>query len=228
MKDLTGKRFGRLIVLRDSGKRYKGNVFLLCKCDCGKLIETREDSLKSGRVRSCGCLRIDNLKGKTFGKLTVLRESKERRKNAILWECLCLCGRFTKAMGSNLRSGKTKSCGYHCAFKYKHGDSRPQTRLYRAWADMKKRCVNPNNKAYKYYGKRGIKVCAQWKDNYRAFKFWAILNGYQDNLTIDRIDNDGDYSPQNCQWITCSENSKKSNLNRDRNKKGRFCLSQDL
>lgn len=90
--------------------------------------------------------------------------------------------------------------------RYKHGDC--QTRLYNIWKCMRKRCNNPNNPRYKNYGGRGVKVCKEW-DDYRIFKIWAIMCGYHDNLTIDRIDNDGDYDSDNCQWMTNSENSKK-------------------
>lgn len=83
-----------------------------------------------------------------------------------------------------------------------------EPRLYRTWIDMKQRCHNPNNKAYPRYGGRGITVCDEWRNDYAAFEAWAISNGYKDNLTIDKIDNDKGYSPDNCQWITQSENSK--------------------
>lgn len=82
-------------------------------------------------------------------------------------------------------------------------------RLYWIWQDMKKRCFNPKNKNYKWYGSKGIKVCDEWKNNYQNFKDWALSNGYTDKLTIDRIDSKKDYEPLNCQWITQSENSKK-------------------
>jgi len=94
---------------------------------------------------------------------------------------------------------------------YKHGEARSgkETRLYRVWDSMKQRCFNPRDKAYKWYGGRGIIICLEWKNNYSAFKFWAILNGYQEGLTIDRIDNDGNYEPNNCQFITKEENARK-------------------
>ena len=82
-------------------------------------------------------------------------------------------------------------------------------RLYWIWQDMKKRCYNPNCKCFKWYGGKGINVCEEWKDSYPNFKAWALSNGYEDGLTIDRIENYKDYAPFNCQWITQSENSKK-------------------
>lgn len=86
-----------------------------------------------------------------------------------------------------------------------------QTRLYRIWASMKQRCNNPNNADYKWYGGRGIKVCPQWENNFEAFERWSLANGYKENLTIDRIDNENGYNPGNCQWITRSDNARKNN-----------------
>lgn len=168
---------------------------------------------------------MDDLRGKRFGKLIVLEDSGERKRRNIVWKCICDCGNITMVKADNLKTGKTKSCGCFrrdIAKKkmYKHGESYGdlRSRLYETWTNMKTRCCNSNNKAYKSYGKREITVCDEWKNNYRAFKFWAILNGYQDNLTIDRIDNDGNYEPNNCQFITQSENLKKMWANNERRK----------
>ena len=86
---------------------------------------------------------------------------------------------------------------------------RENKRLYWIWQDMKKRCYNPNCKCFKWYGGKGVQVCEDWKNSYPKFKDWALLNGYTDKLTLDRIDNNKNYEPLNCQWITQSENSKK-------------------
>jgi len=101
-----------------------------------------------------------------------------------------------------------------------HGDSckGKRSRLYIIWTDIKLRCLYPKHKSYKNYGGKGIKICDEWKNNYVAFKSWALANGYQQNLTIDRIDNDESYCPKNCRWLTLSENSRNRGLKRWRKK----------
>lgn len=159
---------------------------------------------------------MNNLTGKRFGRLTALEDSGERKSCHIVWRCMCDCGKITPVIGTDLKSGHTKSCGClridalkKITYKHGGGSSKSINRLYRIWINMKGRCYNSVNKAYKYYGERGIKVCDEWRNNYSLFRFWALLNGYQENLTIDRIDNDGNYKPSNCQFITQSENTKK-------------------
>lgn len=154
-----------------------------------------------------------NLTGQRFDRLLAIKDSGKRKNNHAVWLCRCDCGNLAEILACHLKSRNTQSCGCLRREKamyinYKHGGT--ITRIYGIWADMNRRCFNQNNKSYKYYGGRGIKVCSEWKDNFVAFRFWAILSGYKDNLTIDRIDNDGNYEPDNCQWITQSENSKKS------------------
>lgn len=161
----------------------------------------------------------EDLTGEKFGKLTVIHTSGKRHGTNVLWTCLCDCGTPKNIRGTDLKSGHTKSCG--CLNKdslrnnqrnLKHGGN--GTRLYRIWVYMRKRCHNPKDSNYKYYGAKGINVCDEWRDNFVAFRFWAILNGYQENLTIDRINNNGNYEASNCQWITKSENSIKSHQER--------------
>lgn len=96
-------------------------------------------------------------------------------------------------------------------FETKHGMAR--TRLYRTWANMKNRCGKEYDKEYKYYGGRGISVCKEWATSFEKFKEWALSNGYQDNLTIDRIDVNGNYEPKNCRWITRQEQNKNASSN---------------
>jgi hypothetical protein len=112
----------------------------------------------------------------------------------------------------------TRAYKKHAARKEgKHGDTRgnDRLRLYKIWAGMKNRCSRKSQCVpYKYYGSRGISVCPEWRTSYQAFRSWALANGYQENLVIDRKDNNGNYEPSNCQWITRSEHSRKSNADR--------------
>lgn len=161
-----------------------------------------------------------DLVGNKYGRLTVI-EFVELKNHKTYWKCACDCGLTVIVTGNNLRSGNTKSCG--ClhresiasvgAANTKHNESHNhKTRLYGIWAGMRQRCNNPNKDAYKYYGGKGVKVCEEWND-YSKFKEWALSNGYNDSLSIDRIDANGNYCPLNCRWLTISENTARANKN---------------
>ena len=155
-----------------------------------------------------------DLTNQKFNKLTVIARS-ENKWNKVLWKCQCDCGNIVYATTNSLKSGNTKSCG--ClrsqnfkAIVTKHHLS--QTRIYRIWKEMKKRCYNPKTRNSKYYYARGIKVCEEWKNNFQAFYDWSMQNGYNDKLTIDRIDVNGDYKPSNCRWVdTYTQNNNSRN-----------------
>lgn len=147
-----------------------------------------------------------NLIGERFGRLVVVEQLEDyvRRDGSRqhVWRCICDCGNEIHTTTMNLRSGDTKSCGCYkhdstVARMTTHGES--DTRLHSIWKAMRKRCNNPHDSAYNYYGGKGIKVCEEW-DDFTSFKEWAMANGYSDDLTIDRIDSDKDYCPQNCRW----------------------------
>ena len=159
------------------------------------------------------------MQGRKFGRLTVLKDSGKREFYHIVWKCICECGNIHEAVGNDLARGRMKSCG--CLRKeemrkkmkgnslsIKHGDSK--SRLYGIWAGMKARCYRKNDDSFKHYGAKGIKICRFWLDSYLVFKVWALSHGYQKNLTIDRINHKGNYSPYNCQFLTLSENVKKA------------------
>lgn len=162
-----------------------------------------------------------NLEGQKFGRLLVIKRidtSKDRQK---IWLCKCSCGNFKEVKTSYLTTGDTTSCGCYqkeceiknlSAFWKKSSIKKKYPRLYRIWDGMKTRCYNKNSKSYKYYGERKIEVCDEWKNSFISFKDWAIKNGYKDNLTIDRVDVNGNYEPKNCKWTTISEqNNNKRN-----------------
>lgn len=163
-----------------------------------------------------------DLTGKTFGYLTVTRFDSIQGRTS-MWECRCSCGTVKLVRSSSLRSGVTTSCGCHSKDFMKtkkiattHGLRNKDPRLYRIWQNMKNRCRNPKVDRYKNYGGRGISVCEEWQE-YPLFYKWAMENGYNDQMTIDRIDVNGNYEPTNCQWLTRSENSRKSILDRRKN-----------
>ena len=150
--------------------------------------------------------RAVDLTGMRFGRLTVVSKTRSE-SGRVAWLCKCDCGNETRPLTNCLLKGRSKSCGClnHEKIKnrvLKHGQY--GTRLYKIWSNMIQRCINPKNDNYKLYGARGISVCDEWKD-FTSFSKWAIESGYDDSLSIDRIDNMEGYCPGNCRWATPQE-----------------------
>ncbi len=169
--------------------------------------------------------RID-LTGKTFGRWKVLRFDHTTSNGDANWFCVCNCGTIKSVNGYNLRSGRSKSCG--CLVvelmrknkpSVKHGLKKANPRLYGIWQGMLNRCRRKKDICYMAYGGRGISVCEEWHQ-FPPFYEWAMANGYTDDLTIDRINVDGNYEPSNCQWITMEENIRKAIDDRRQKKNG--------
>ena len=176
--------------------------------------------------------KLKDLSGMVFGKLTVIKRQGSSKHGDALWICRCECGNEKTVPSRYLVEGCTKSCGCYTYYgvgkwrkgnregvnnpNYKHGKS--HNRLYIIYTNMKQRCYNENVPEFHVYGGKGITICDEWSDDFQSFYEWSMTHGYADNLTIDRINNDGNYEPSNCQWITKSENSKKIGI--DRKKKG--------
>lgn len=167
-------------------------------------------------------MKAQNLVGKKFGRLTVIERAENGKHGDSRWLCLCECGNSKVILGSHLKRGKIRSCGcFQKEFlekcRTKHG--KRHTKLYGIWAGIKRRCYNKNEKTYKHYGGRGIKMCDEWLNNFEEFYKWAMENGYSDKAnkyqcTIDRINNNDDYKPSNCRWV----DQKKQNSNKRTNR----------
>ena len=157
-----------------------------------------------------------DLTGKRFGRLVVMKRVKNSKSGRARWLCQCDCGNQKEIVGTNLTFCGTKSCG--CILKEKkteektiHGET--GIRLYKIWLNMKNRCYNSKTQSFQYYGGKNIKVCKEWKNNYTEFRNWALQNGYNNDLSIDRVDVKGDYTPDNCRWVSmkAQQNNRSNN-----------------
>lgn len=211
-RDLSGSKFGKLLVvkrvgtyltktLKSAGATYK------CICDCGKGIVVYSGNLSSNST--CGCSRFSNLTGQRFGKLVAIRRlesiSKDNR-HFTYWECKCDCGNVAKVPLGSLKSGFSKSCG---CMRQNHGLS--GLKEYKIWNAIKQRCYNVGNKEYVHYGGRGIKMCERWVTSFE--NFYEDMGSRPGNSSIDRINVNLDYTPENCRWSSYSIQNKNRQVN---------------
>lgn len=161
-----------------------------------------------------------DLSGQRFGRLVAIERAPNHKRQTV-WKCHCDCGAEVEVQLGHLRSGRIVSCGCYKAENSKtratiHGLR--HTKLYMVWTSMRQRCKNPKNKEYKYYGGRGISVCEEWND-YAVFNEWAQSHGYREGLSIERVDIDRGYCPENCTWIPLSEQAKNTTRTMNNRKK---------
>lgn len=222
--DITGQKFGKLTVLsraENDGIHTAWN----CLCDCGKEKRIRAQSLKTGMSKSCGCVfnrppqedpRFVDLTGQKFNRLTVMGFSHQGDNRKCYWTCLCDCGKETRVVGTDLKSGNSKSCGCYARevqgkCNITHGMSH-KPGPWRRWQNMRHRCNNPADEKFTDYGGRGIKVCDQWNKPHGGFEVFLADMGLPPTPehTLDRIDVNKGYEPGNVKWSTMKE----QNLNK--------------
>lgn len=159
-----------------------------------------------------------DLLNQRFGRLRVIERMPNNKKNQAVWKCQCDCGRIVIVASGHLRSGHTQSCGCYgrqMASEYHTTHGMKGTKLFSVYHTMKGRCYNPSDHKYHRYGMRGIKMCDEWLNNPESFYDWALANGYKEGLSIDRINNDGNYCPENCRWVDAkTQANNKSNNTR--------------
>jgi hypothetical protein len=213
LEDLTNYEFGHLTVLGPA-PRIKGRLAWYCRCKCGNEKVVKDDLLKSGSTRSCGCLKggVIDLTGRVFTYITVLSRAPKQGHSAH-WNCRCKCGKELVVRGQELRNGNVKSCGCYSHSLMvlnnirkgvTHGDKKHP--LYAIWWGMIRRCEYPGAPNYRLYGARGIRVCDAWKNMSRFIEDLGERPGKE--YTLDRIDVNGHYEPGNVRWATASQQAR--------------------
>lgn len=255
-ENLVGKKFGDLVVTdldyeaTAATKEKYGKRMLKWKCKCVKCQgETSKfkfelNHLAANHSSGCGHCYGINLIGQKFGRLIVIKDLGTKGYGERYWECICECGNHINVSHASLFRGNTKSCG--CLHREQLAQRNKETakwggdsenpkyeRIYRIWGAMRNRCYSPLNEHYDLYGGRGICVCDEWLD-WNNFKNWALSNGYEEHLTIDRINGNGNYEPGNCRWATYEQQMNNVSTNRRVTYRGRtqtlseWCKELDL
>ena len=210
-ENLTGRRFGKLLVIEQRGVNNFHNALWLCRCDCGNEIIVRAGDLKSGNTKSCGCVKKNDLTGRRYGKLLVQKRLDTRDHGETWYRCVCDCGNIVEARQSNLLKEHNLSCGKVGCKKTNKTHGMRSSELYHTYYDIHTRCSRKDNPLY---GGRGIKVCDEWSgaNGFVAFMEWSLSHGYEKGKTIDRIDVDGDYMPENCRWTDVETQARNKRL----------------
>lgn len=227
--DLVGKRYGKLVVTSLNESLSKDGVLVWnCLCDCGNTFTARGGNLKCGKAWHCGCStpprNYVDLTGERYGRLMVIGVARHDA-DGIYWNCLCDCGGTKVVKGEDLRSGHVRSCG--CLLKESRRrnaltrslenrnlqtDANTYRRIRAVFNGMHRRCTNGKPGSRHYYD-RGIRVCDEWTE-FEPFLEWSLSHGYEKGLSIDRIDVNGNYCPENCRWVTqkVQQNNKRDNV----------------
>lgn len=229
-KSYIGEQYGELTIIDDYYDKVKKCRMVRCKCSCGNEMVTRRYKVINGKVKHCSArghnTKMDDPKyiGQRFGKLTVIGFEYDEHTASVKWKCKCDCGNERTDFPFRIKSSQVDKC-IECATKEsaeraskintRHGMS--GSRIYNIWSGMIARCYNPSSDSYKYYGGRGIKICDDWRESFEAFYAWAITHGYQEDLTIDRLDFNGNYEPDNCRWATYKQQAENKRKPKPRN-----------
>lgn len=212
INEYFGQKFGALTIIDYIPRTSKKErLKVKCLCDCGNECVRIFKEVRSGHTTTCGCRRTrykdyhDDFIGQKFNRLTIIGYDGITNDHKMLAKCKCDCGNIHIATLKDVKNGHIKSCG--CLQKEIARnrfliDNRTNERLYTIYVNMKARCYNVDSPNYKHYGGRGIIICKEWLNDYTTFKTWSLNNGYNDNLSIDRINVNGNYEPSNCRWTT--------------------------